>query len=169
MLNGVSISRHRYLSLWLMRLATDRIVRQRAAPDPRPLVVTGRQGNVERLTAVDAAAANLGLAPSFLGGYGTYADRCGCEGQAMSGCEDFIVWHCSCRLAWEGRAVKRRPRTASQCGFSSCTQRPCSRLERRPVTSGKFLVRHIGEAWISLCFGRRSLLDRPQSPHGAQH
>src|SRR5215831_14666985 len=48
-----------------MRLATDRIVRQRAAPDPRPLVVTGRQGNVERLTAVDAAAAHLGLKPGL--------------------------------------------------------------------------------------------------------
>src|SRR5438270_65567 len=40
-----------------MRLATDRIARQRSAPDPRPLVVTGRRGNIERLTAVDAAAA----------------------------------------------------------------------------------------------------------------
>jgi protein ImuB len=48
-----------------MRLATDRIVRQRAAPDPRPLVVTGRRGNVERLTAVDAAAADLGLKPGL--------------------------------------------------------------------------------------------------------
>jgi protein ImuB len=48
-----------------MRLATDRIVRQRSAPDPRPLVVTGRRGNVERLTAVDAAAANLGLKPGL--------------------------------------------------------------------------------------------------------
>ncbi len=65
MLNGVSISRHRFLSLWLMRLSTDRIGRQRAAPDSRPLVVTGRQGNVERLTAVDAAAANLGLKPGL--------------------------------------------------------------------------------------------------------
>src|SRR5437660_279334 len=44
-----------------MRLATDRIARQRSAPDPRPLVVTGRRGNIERLTAVDAAAAALGL------------------------------------------------------------------------------------------------------------
>jgi protein ImuB len=48
-----------------MRLATDRIVRQRSAPDPRPLVVTGRRGNVERLTAVDAAAAELGLKPGL--------------------------------------------------------------------------------------------------------
>jgi len=63
--NGVSISRHRFLSLWLMRLATDRIARQRSAPDPRPLVVTGRRGNIERLTAVDAAAAALGLRPGL--------------------------------------------------------------------------------------------------------
>jgi protein ImuB len=48
-----------------MRLATDRIARQRSAPDPRPLVVTGRRGNVERLTAVDAAAADLGLKPGL--------------------------------------------------------------------------------------------------------
>jgi protein ImuB len=48
-----------------MRLATDRIARQRSAPDPRPLVVTGRRGNVERLTAVDAAATGLGLKPGL--------------------------------------------------------------------------------------------------------
>jgi protein ImuB len=48
-----------------MRLAPDRIARQRSAPDPRPLVVTGRRGNVERLTAVDAAAAALGLKPGL--------------------------------------------------------------------------------------------------------
>jgi protein ImuB len=48
-----------------MRLATDRIARQRPAPDPRPLVVTGKRGNVERLTAVDAGAAQLGLTPGL--------------------------------------------------------------------------------------------------------
>jgi protein ImuB len=48
-----------------MRLATDRIARQRPAPDPRPLVVTGKRGNVERLTAVDAAAERLGLRPGL--------------------------------------------------------------------------------------------------------
>lgn len=48
-----------------MRLATDRIARQRPAPDPRPLVVTGKRGNVERLTAVDAAATELGLKPGL--------------------------------------------------------------------------------------------------------
>jgi protein ImuB len=64
-LNGVSTSRHRFLSLWLMRLSTDRIARQRSAPDSRPLVITGKRGNVERLTAVDAAAAELGLMPGL--------------------------------------------------------------------------------------------------------
>ncbi|HXW25483.1 MAG TPA: DNA polymerase Y family protein [Xanthobacteraceae bacterium] len=63
--NGVSTLRHRFLSLWLMRLATDRIARQRSAPDSRPLVVTGKRGNVERLTAVDAAAAQFGLGPGL--------------------------------------------------------------------------------------------------------
>src|SRR5262249_12212395 len=48
-----------------MRLSTDRIARQRSAPDPRPLVITGKRGNVERLTAVDAAAAELGLMPGL--------------------------------------------------------------------------------------------------------
>jgi protein ImuB len=48
-----------------MRLATDRIARQRPAPDPRPLVITGKRGNVERLTAVDAGAAQLGLMPGL--------------------------------------------------------------------------------------------------------
>jgi protein ImuB len=48
-----------------MRLATDRIARQRPAPDPRPLVVTGKRGNVERLTAVDAAAERLSLRPGL--------------------------------------------------------------------------------------------------------
>ena len=48
-----------------MRLATDRIARQRSAPDPRPLVVTGKRGNAERLTAIDATAAELGLIPGL--------------------------------------------------------------------------------------------------------
>jgi protein ImuB len=51
--------------LWLTRLATDRIARQRPAPDPRPLVVTGKRGNVERLVAVDASAERLGLTPGL--------------------------------------------------------------------------------------------------------
>ena len=48
-----------------MRLATDRIVRSRPAHDPRPLVVTGKRGNAERLIAVDATAEALGLRPGL--------------------------------------------------------------------------------------------------------
>jgi protein ImuB len=56
------------LSLWLRRLSTDRIVRSRdprAREDDRALVVTGKRGNVELLTAVDAAATRLGLSPGL--------------------------------------------------------------------------------------------------------
>ena len=63
--SNASISRHRFSSLWLMRLATDRIARARPAHDPRPLVVTGKRGNAERLIAVDAAAETLGLRPGL--------------------------------------------------------------------------------------------------------
>jgi protein ImuB len=41
-------------------MATDRIAR-RHPPDPRPLVVAGRRGNAEELTAVDATAERAGL------------------------------------------------------------------------------------------------------------
>ena len=63
------------LSLWLRRLSTDRIVRSRdSSPSPRVagrgeeralLVVTGKRGNVEVLTAVDEAASRLGLSPGL--------------------------------------------------------------------------------------------------------
>jgi protein ImuB len=81
------------LSLWLRRLSTDRIVRLRdSSPSPRAnsglpefanidwpksetsdlgwegeraLVVTGKRGNAEVLTAVDEAAEQLGLSPSL--------------------------------------------------------------------------------------------------------
>jgi len=51
------------LSLWLRRFSTDRIARSRENPDSRsvPLVVTGKRGNVEILTAVNDAAEKLGL------------------------------------------------------------------------------------------------------------
>ncbi|MFY9686687.1 MAG: DNA polymerase Y family protein, partial [Pseudolabrys sp.] len=51
------------LSLWLHRLSTDRIARSRKAPHETsaPLVVTGKRGNVEVLTAVDDTARQLGL------------------------------------------------------------------------------------------------------------
>ena len=61
-------SSQRMLSLWLRRLSTDRIVRSRdprAREDDRALVVTGKRGNVELLTAVDAAATRLGLSPGL--------------------------------------------------------------------------------------------------------
>lgn len=49
------------LSLWLRRLSIDRIVRSRKHETSVPLVVTGKRGNVEVLTAVDDAARRLGL------------------------------------------------------------------------------------------------------------
>ena len=60
-------SSQRMLSLWLRRLSTDRIARLRdSSPSPRArgeraLVITGKRGNVEILTAVDEAAERLGL------------------------------------------------------------------------------------------------------------
>jgi protein ImuB len=61
--SSVSTSRQRILSLWLQRLPTDRVVRQRAPDSWRdgPLVVTGKRGNAECIVAVDAAAERLGL------------------------------------------------------------------------------------------------------------
>ena len=63
-------SSQRMLSLWLRRLSTDRIVRSRKrrvkSPErSSPLVVTGKRGNVEVLTAVDEAAEQLGLKPGL--------------------------------------------------------------------------------------------------------
>jgi protein ImuB len=65
--NDVSISRQRIVSIWLKRLSTDRIVRQARKGGGRrpPLVVAGRQRNVEQLVAVDAAAERLGLKPGL--------------------------------------------------------------------------------------------------------
>ena len=51
------------LSLWLRRLPTDRIERLRE--QTAPLVVTGKRGNAELLTAVDDAAERLGLSPGM--------------------------------------------------------------------------------------------------------
>src|SRR5262245_10480257 len=63
--NGVTAmdnsSSQRMLSLWLRRLSTDRIVRLRKHETSAPLVVTGKRGNVEVLTATDDAARRLGL------------------------------------------------------------------------------------------------------------
>ena len=65
----MAVSRaQRMLSLWLCRLATDRIAKlcktSREA-SPAPLAVYGRRGNADVLTAVDDAAARLGLHPSL--------------------------------------------------------------------------------------------------------
>ena len=56
-------SSQRILSLWLRRLSTDRIVRSH--DQSAPLVVTGKRGNTEVLTAVDDAARRLGLSPGL--------------------------------------------------------------------------------------------------------
>ena len=53
----------RMLSLWLPRLSTDRIARSRE--QIAPLVVYGKRGNADVLTAVDERAAQLGLAPGL--------------------------------------------------------------------------------------------------------
>jgi protein ImuB len=61
----------RYLSLWLRRLATDQVTRQsRASPD-RPLALVGAAKNARVLTAVNDAAARLGLRVSM-----NFADAC---------------------------------------------------------------------------------------------
>ena len=55
----------RLLSLWLRRLSTDRIERLRELSFPRRLVIYGKRGNAELLTAVDDAAERLGLEPGM--------------------------------------------------------------------------------------------------------
>ena len=81
-LNGVTTmgnsSSQRMLSLWLRRLSTDRIARshERSAP----LIVTGKRGNAEVLTAVDDAAERLGLSPGLGVGAGArHASRYRCR------------------------------------------------------------------------------------------
>ena len=53
----------RLLSLWLRRLPTDRIARSREVS--APLVVYGKRGNAELLTAVNDAAERRGLSPGI--------------------------------------------------------------------------------------------------------
>ncbi|HYW63607.1 MAG TPA: DNA polymerase Y family protein [Bradyrhizobium sp.] len=64
-MSAFSVKRRRILSLWLPRLPTDRIKRQRsrnAAPaDPRPCIVVAKQNNALQISAVDDHAARLGL------------------------------------------------------------------------------------------------------------
>jgi len=52
----------RFLSLWLRRLSTDRVARRDKAT---PLAVAGTVGNAQLLTAVNDAAARLGLGPGL--------------------------------------------------------------------------------------------------------
>ncbi|HEX2215346.1 MAG TPA: DNA polymerase Y family protein [Xanthobacteraceae bacterium] len=66
--NNASTSRQRILSLWLERLSTDRVTRQwrdseerETSAAARPLVVTGKRGNAERLVAINEAGERLGL------------------------------------------------------------------------------------------------------------
>jgi protein ImuB len=54
-------SSQRILSLWLRRLATDRIARSHEASSERPLVIYGKRGNAEMIVGVDDAAERLGL------------------------------------------------------------------------------------------------------------
>ncbi|HEY5216964.1 MAG TPA: DNA polymerase Y family protein, partial [Pseudolabrys sp.] len=54
-------SSQRILSLWLRRLATDRIARSHEASSERPLVIYGKRGNAELIVGVDDAAERLGL------------------------------------------------------------------------------------------------------------
>jgi protein ImuB len=59
-------SRRRYLSVWLRRLATDRIVRTGShAPADAPLVVAAEIKSALRLAAINDAAARLGLEPGM--------------------------------------------------------------------------------------------------------
>ena len=60
-------SSQRMLSLWLRRLSTDRIARSREKSRERssPLVIFGKRGNADVLTAVDDAAGQLGLSSGF--------------------------------------------------------------------------------------------------------
>ncbi|MBI3436782.1 MAG: DNA polymerase Y family protein [Proteobacteria bacterium] len=59
-MNASSLSR-RHLSIWLKRLATDRITRLAPKPDDRPLVTVAPVKSALRLVAADAAATRLGL------------------------------------------------------------------------------------------------------------
>jgi protein ImuB len=56
----------RLLSLWLLRLPTDRVAKSRdPSASSSPLTIYGRRGNAEVLTAVDEAAERLGLSPGL--------------------------------------------------------------------------------------------------------
>jgi protein ImuB len=58
-------SSRRYLSVWLRRLSTDRIERRLSASDKTPRVVAALIESALRLTALNGAAAQLGLRPGM--------------------------------------------------------------------------------------------------------
>src|SRR4051794_24820946 len=61
----MNASSRRYLSLWLKRLSTDRIARRSSAPDDAPFVVVASVKSALRITAMNNAAARLGLTPGM--------------------------------------------------------------------------------------------------------
>lgn len=64
-------SSRRYLSLWLRRLATDRVTRQSRRPADRPLALVGPVKNARLLLAVNDAAARQGLSVAM-----SFTDAC---------------------------------------------------------------------------------------------
>jgi protein ImuB len=57
----MNVPSRRYLSLWLKRLPTDRLARRSSAPDDAPLVVVAPVKSALRISAMNDAAARLGL------------------------------------------------------------------------------------------------------------
>src|SRR4051794_29150187 len=57
----MNVPSRRYLSVWLKRLPTDRLARRSSAPDNAPLVVVAPVKSALRITALNEAAARLGL------------------------------------------------------------------------------------------------------------
>jgi protein ImuB len=57
----MNVPSRRYLSVWLKRLPTDRLARRSSAPDDAPLIVVAPVKSALRITAMNNAAARLGL------------------------------------------------------------------------------------------------------------
>lgn len=66
-----SVSSRRYLSLWLRRLATDRVARHSLRPIDRPLALIGPAKNAKVLIAINDAAMLAGLREGM-----SFADAC---------------------------------------------------------------------------------------------
>src|SRR4051794_13615831 len=58
-------SSRRYLSVWLRRLATDRIARRSSAPADAPFAIVAAIDQALRITALNDAAARLRLKPGM--------------------------------------------------------------------------------------------------------